>query len=85
MAKKKRRRSRKSSQQTTESTTTTADEVDITTAEPKIKRTRREIAAAQLEEQYAYIVDDLRRVLILAAIMFGLLIAVNIAFSFLAN
>lgn len=45
------------------------------------KLTRSQAAAERIEDEYAYITDDLRRVFILAAIMFALLIVLNIVLS----
>lgn len=47
------------------------------------KQTRREIASERLEDEYGYITGDLRRVFILAAAMFALLIALNLVFGLL--
>lgn len=52
-----------------------ATEVRVRKA-PKVSRSQ--VAAERIEEEYAYITKDLRRVFILAAVMFGLLIALNI-------
>lgn len=49
------------------------------------KLTRQEATAQQLEMEYAYIVKDLRRVFIIAGIMFGLLITANIVLGFVAG
>lgn len=46
---------------------------------PKISRSQ--AAAERIEDEYAYITGDLRRVFILAAVMFGLLIVLNIIFN----
>lgn len=46
---------------------------------------RQQAKALSLEEEYAYVVKDLRRVFILAGIMFAGLIAVNLAFSLLGG
>lgn len=43
---------------------------------PKLSRSQ--IAAERIEDEYAYITDDLRRVFILAAAMFALLVVLNI-------
>lgn len=43
---------------------------------PKLSRSQ--LASERIEDEYAYITDDLRRVFILAAIMFALLIVLNI-------
>ena len=61
-----------------EVTTTTAAEPRPAKA-PKLSRSQ--AAAERIEDEYAYILGDLRRVLILAAIMFALLIVVNIVLS----
>lgn len=50
-----------------------------------VRQSRSQVASEQLEEQYAYITTDLRRVFILAAVMFALLIALNIAFDLMAR
>ncbi len=42
------------------------------------KLSRNQIAAERIEEEYAYITDDLRRVFLLAAAIFALLIVLNI-------
>jgi hypothetical protein len=52
----------------------------VLSARPK----RAQAAAERLEDEYAYIVGDLRRVLILAAVMFILLIAANLILSRMA-
>ena len=50
--------------------------------EPRVPRapklSRSQIAAERIEDEYAYITGDLRRVFILAAAMFALLIVLNI-------
>lgn len=46
---------------------------------PKLSRSQ--IAAERIEDEYAYITGDLRRVFILAAVMFALLIVLNIVLS----
>ncbi len=45
------------------------------------KVNRSQIAAERLEDEYAYIIDDLRRVFLLAALMFALLIVANLIFT----
>lgn len=45
------------------------------------KLTRSQAAAERIEDEYAYIIDDLRRVFILAAVLFALLIALNVILS----
>lgn len=65
----------------------TENEIDIpapapVTAEVRIPKTpkvsRSQAAAERIEDEYAFITDDLRRVFILAGAMFALLIALNI-------
>ena len=46
---------------------------------PKVSRSQ--AAAERIEDEYAYITGDLRRVFILAAVMFALLIVLNIVLS----
>ncbi len=46
---------------------------------PKLSRSQ--IAAERIEEEYAYITDDLRRVFLLAGAIFALLIVLNIVIS----
>lgn len=59
---------------------------ETTAASPKApKLSRQEATAQQLEVEYSYIVKDLRRVFIIAGIMFGLLIAANVVLGFLAG
>ena len=48
------------------------------------KQTRSQAASERLEDEYSYISSDLRRVFILAAIMFALLITLNIVFSLIS-
>lgn len=43
--------------------------------------TRQEAAVTQLEQEYGYVVKDLRRVFILTIAMFALLIALNLFLS----
>lgn len=50
-------------------------------AKPVTRPRRSQPTAERMEDEYAYIVGDLRRVLILAAIMFALLIAANLILS----
>ena len=47
------------------------------------KISRSQAAAERIEDEYAYITDDLRRVFILAALMFALLIVVNLVFTYI--
>lgn len=48
---------------------------------PKLSRSQ--AASERLEDEYGFIAGDLRRVFVLAAAMFALLIALNVAFSLL--
>ncbi len=52
---------------------------------PRVPRTpkvsRSQAAAERLEDEYSYITGDLRRVFLLAAAMFALLIVVNLVFT----
>jgi hypothetical protein len=48
------------------------------------KQTRSQAASERLEDEYGYITGDLRRVFILAAAMFALLIALNLIFGLLS-
>jgi hypothetical protein len=77
MAKKSRQRSRPAAKW---EPAAEASEVkdEATTYRRPIKQSRSQVAAERIEEEYAYIIGDLRRVLILAAAMFALLIAVNV-------
>lgn len=50
---------------------------------PKLSRSQ--IAAERIEDEYAYITGDLRRVFILAAAMFALLILLNIVLGRIAG
>jgi hypothetical protein len=52
-----------------------------TTARESATQTRKEATAAQLAEDYGYVAKDLRRLLLLAALMFALLIALNLILS----
>ena len=47
-------------------------------ASKKDKETTSTPTEEQLREEYTYVLKDLRRMFLLAAIMFGLLIAINI-------
>ena len=62
-----------------EEVTTTAAAEPRAAKAPKLSRSQ--AAAERIEDEYAYILGDLRRVLILAAIMFALLIVLNIVLS----
>ena len=48
---------------------------------PKLNRSQ--AASERLEDEYGFIAGDLWRVFILAAVMFALLIALNVAFNFI--
>jgi hypothetical protein len=48
---------------------------------PKLSRSQ--AASERLEDEYGFIAGDLWRVFILAAAMFALLIALNVAFNFI--
>lgn len=50
---------------------------------PSIRAARKKADDVNLEEEYAYVVKDLRRIFILAIVMFVLLIGANIAFQFI--
>ena len=49
---------------------------------PKLSRSQ--AASERLEDEYSFISGDLRRVFILAAIMFALLIVLNVIFSLIS-
>ena len=68
--KKKRRDSRKAT--ATQDVSASASPTSETTAGPQLS------SAEQFRLDYSYVVSDLRRVLILAALMFALLIALNL-------
>ena len=57
----------------------------VESAAPRAPRpptlSRSQAASERLEDEYSYITGDLRRVFILAAAMFALLIALNVAFT----
>ena len=67
--------------------TPTIDSVPVETPPeaPRVPRTpkvsRSQAAAERLEDEYSYITGDLRRVFMLAAAMFALLIVVNLVFT----
>jgi len=46
-----------------------------------VKQSRSQVASQRLEDEYGYITGDLRRVFILAAAMFALLIILNVVFK----
>ena len=91
MAKKNNRQKSKATSRPAAKPVEVAPEVEETpvvsqaAAEPRAakapKLSRSQAAADRIEDEYAYILGDLRRVLILAAIMFALLIVVNIVLS----
>ncbi len=64
-------------EETAEALTTTAD--PRAPKAPKVSRSQ--AAAERIEDEYAYILGDLRRVFILAAAMFALLIVLNVILS----
>ena len=88
MAKKTNRQKSKSAARPAAKPVEVAPEVEeatiVTTAatEPRApkasKVSRSQAAAERIEDEYAYILGDLRRVFILAAAMFALLIILNI-------
>lgn len=45
---------------------------------PSIRQARKQAGETNLREEYAYVLRDLRHILILAAVMFALLIATNL-------
>lgn len=51
---------------------------------PSIRTARKQADDLDLEEEYAYVAKDLRRIFVLAIIMFAVLIGANIAFQFIA-
>ena len=54
---------------------------DVPRAPRQRKLSRSQVAADRLDDEYAYITGDLRRVFILAAAMFARLIALNVIFG----
>ena len=68
---KKKRQQKKHTAPTQEDITTKTPAAEISTG-PQLSSTE------QFRQEYAYVVKDLRRVLILAAFMFALLIALNL-------
>ena len=68
---KKKRQQKKYKASAQEDIKTTTPAADIST-EPQLSSTE------QFRQEYAYVVKDLRRVLVLAVIMFALLIAINL-------
>ncbi|MEZ4518501.1 MAG: hypothetical protein R3C44_17335 [Chloroflexota bacterium] len=73
----------------TATATTSADTLEqstTTTAQRRANRmNRKQAKTIPLEEEYAYVVNDLRRVFILAGIVFVGLIAANLAFTLLGG
>jgi hypothetical protein len=59
--------------------------VSTTASRRAARLNRQQVKALSLEEEYGYVVKDLRRVFILAGIMFAGLILVNLAFSLLGG
>ncbi len=84
MAKKRNRRtskpaaSRKSSPTVAEESATAEPGKTASRPSKAAAPTRQEAAAAQLEQEYGYVVKDLRRVFLLALTMFALLIVLNL-------
>ena len=89
MAKKTNRPKAKSKPKPTAEPIESVVETPIETAAPvpraprPSKQTRGQAASERLEDEYSYITGDLRRVFILAALMFALLIALNLVFGLL--
>lgn len=90
MAKKRNRRSQKSSTAvrrpvaadlSAETPERVAARPGKTAAQAPSTQSRQEAAVAQLENEYAYVAKDLRRVFLLAMAMFALLIALNVFLS----
>ena len=67
----------------TESVVETPIETPAPRAPRPARQTRSQAASERLEDEYSYITGDLRRVFILAALMFALLIALNLVFGLL--
>ena len=76
MAKKVRRVKKKRQQR--KHTTPTQSYIKATTPAAEISTGPQLSSTEQFRHEYAYVVKDLRRVLILAAFMFALLIAINL-------
>jgi fructose-1,6-bisphosphatase/inositol monophosphatase family enzyme len=77
MAKKVRRVRRRAVKKETSKPPVT--EIDSDAEEQILSKTDAEInGERELEEEYAYVMQDLRRVFILAAVLFVLLIALNL-------
>jgi hypothetical protein len=60
----------------------------VETAAPRAprpaKQSRSQAASERLEDEYSHISGELRRVFVLAAVMFTLLIALNVIFSLIS-
>ncbi len=76
MAKKVRRAKKK--RQQNRQPTPPQEESALSATTSEAPREARQSTTDQFRQEYAYVVKDLRRVLILAAIMFALLIALNL-------
>ena len=77
MAKKVRRVRRRAVKKETENPPLT--EIDSDGEEQILSKSEREInGETELEEEYAYVMQDLRRVFVLAVVLFVLLIALNL-------
>jgi hypothetical protein len=48
---------------------------------PSLRMARKQAEEVDLQEEYAYVIKDLRRIFVLAVIMFVVLIVANIAFQ----
>jgi hypothetical protein len=76
MAKKVRRVKKKRQQK--KQTAPVQEDIKTTTPAAEIPAESQLSSTEQFRQEYAYVVKDLRRVLVLAAIMFALLIALNL-------
>jgi hypothetical protein len=93
MAKKSNRSKSTATSTAVKQTATSVEQADVTpSAAPaaetrlqKSQRSSRSQASEKLEDTYAYIVKDLRRVFILGGAMFTLLIILNIALGMLGR
>jgi hypothetical protein len=79
MAKKSRRARKKAKSRVTPSTSQAAAQPRAATREPSVEPLPKQSQLQSLTDaqEYRYVVDDLRRVIILAAAMFALLIALS--------
>ena len=82
MAKKKKKRQKTASASSKEKAVPTQN---VVSSEKKIGRAKkntggikRRVSVEQFRQEYAYVLKDLRTIFILAAIMFALLIAINL-------